>query len=147
MDLVDKIRKDMQEAMKGKEKEKLTARRMLLAEIKNAEIKKREELKEEDILQVIATAVKRRKESIVEFEKGNRPDLVEKEKKEMEVLTAYLPEQLSEEEIRSIIKDAIENIQAIGLKDLGKVMGQVMSKVKGRADGRRVNEIAREMLS
>lgn len=147
MDLVDKIRKDMQEAMKGKEKEKLTARRMLLAEIKNAEIKKREELKEEDILQVIATAVKRRKESIVEFEKGNRPDLVEKEKKEMEVLTAYLPEQLSEEEIRSIIKDAIENIQAIGLKDLGKVMGQVMPKVKGRADGRRVNEIAREMLS
>lgn len=108
---------------------------------------KKQELTEEGILEVISREIKRRKESIEAFEKGNRLDLADKEKKELEILSAYLPEQLSEEKIREIIKTKIVELGASGPQDFGKVMGLVSKETKGKADGAKVAVLVKEELS
>lgn len=132
--------------MKAGEKIKVSTIRMILAGIKNAEIAKRGELDEDELLSVLAREAKRRKEAIEEFKKGNRQDLVDKETQELKVIESYLPEQLSEEDVRKIITEVMQEVGASSPGDLGRVMGRVMPRLKGRADGKLVNQIVREAL-
>ena len=119
---------------------------MILSEIKNAEIAKRGDLDDDELLSVLGREAKRRKEAIEEFKKGNRQDLVDRETEELKIIEDYLPEQLSEDELRGIINDTIDEVGASSPGDLGKVMGRVMPKLKGRADGKLVNSMVRETL-
>lgn len=146
MSIKKNLEEQMKEALKAKDSLKLQTLRFLLAQIKNKEIDLRRELADEEIFKVIQTLVKQRKESIEFSEKAGRADLVEKEKKELEILESYLPQMLSEEEIEAITNDVIKELGATGPKDFGKVMKAVMSKVSGRADGGKVNEIVKKRL-
>ncbi len=146
MGLKERLREDMKEAMKSKDKVKLSTIRMINSLIKNSEIEKRGELTDDEIVQLLMKYAKQRRESIEMYEKGGRQDLVEKEKAELAVVESYLPKQLSEDELKEIVKKAIEETGASSVKDLGKVMKAVMPRVKGRADGSVVNRIVREML-
>jgi len=164
MALKGNIRENLKEAVKNREELKFSVLRLLLAAIFNKEKEKRyklskekpelsgEELEEEsqlndeEVIEVISSEVKKRKESILEFEKGKREDLVEKEKKELDILQKYLPEQLSEEELQKLAKEAIDKTGAKEIKDMGKVMQEVMPKVKGKADGTLVSKIVKELL-
>jgi len=147
MGLKAQLLQDMKEAMKAKDKVRLSTIRMINSLIKNAEIEKRGELTDDEIIQLLMKYAKQRKEAIEMYEKGGRQDLVEKEKAELAVVESYLPKQMSEEEIRELVKEAIEATGASSPKDIGKVMQHVMPKVKGRADGSVVNKIVREMLA
>lgn len=147
MDLKTSIQNDMKSAMKSQESTKLGCLRMLIAEIKKKEIDKRSPLDESEIQKVIGTLIKQRNESVLAFEKGGRADLVEKEKEEIAVLKAYLPEQLSESEILAIVENAVAETQAKTAADMGKVMKAVLAKVAGRADGKLVNDLVRKKLS
>ena len=164
MGLKEKIEKDFQKTLKERKAIETSTLRMLKAAIFNNEKEKRyklskekpelsgEELEEEsqlndeEVIEVISSEVKKRKESILEFEKGKREDLVEKEKKELDILQKYLPEQLSEEELQKLAKEAIDKTGAKEIKDMGKVMQEVMPKVKGKADGTLVSKIVKELL-
>lgn len=146
MGLKEQLNEDMKQAMKSGEKLRLSTIRLLLSEIKNAEIRKRGELSEDETRGVVAKEIRRRKEAIEGFTKGNRQDLVDKETLELILLQAYLPEQISPDELERIIKETIEEVEASSPSDLGKVMGSLMPRVKGRADGKLVNRLALEML-
>ncbi len=149
MSIKDKLTEDMKQAMKDKEagKLRLSVIRMVRASIKNVEIDKKKELAEEEVLDVLAKEVKMRRDSIDEFKKGNRPDLVETIEREIDILMQYLPEQLSEQEVRVLVAEAVKAAQAANAKDMGKVMAVLMPKVKGRADGKLVNSVVREFLN
>ena len=155
MSLKEKIQKDLAESVKGKEELKTSVLRMLTAAILNKAKEKRyksgeekeAELNDEEIIEVIASEVKKRKEAAEEYEKGGRNDLAEKEKKELQILQKYLPEQLSEEEIKKLAKEAIEKIGAKDPKDMGRVMSGLMPQVKGKADGALVSKIVKELLA
>lgn len=136
----------MKEAMKSGDKNRLSTIRLLLSEIRNAQIAKKGELDDQELLQIVAREAKRRKEAIEEFSRAGRQDLVDRESAELEILMTYLPEQLSDDELRSVIEEAIEKVGASSSKDLGKVMGRIMPELKGRADGKLVGEMTREML-
>ena len=146
--LKEKIKTDMKEAMKRGDAAVVSVLRMLLAALQNKEIEKRtDSLAEEEVLQVLTTETRKRKESVLGFEKGNRPELAEKEKKELAVIKAYLPEDASEEEVRKAVKEAIAKTGAQGPKDMGKVMGMAMGVLKGRTDGDAVQRMVKEILS
>lgn len=146
MNLKEKLDQDMKAALKNKESLKLSVIRMAKAAIKNTEIDKRRELNHEEVLEVLSREVKKRKEAIEEFKKGNRQDLVSKEENELKILMDYLPSQLSEEEIRGLLQEALSSFDPQEKIDLGKIMAKVMPQIKGRADGRLVNQVARELL-
>jgi len=116
-------------------------------DLKEKDLEKKSQLIDEEIVQVIFSEIKKRKEAIEGFEKGKRMDLVEKEKKEMEILKKYLPEQFSEAEIKKMVKEVIKEVRAESLKDIGKVMGKLMPKLKGKAEGSVVNKIVKELLA
>lgn len=148
--LKEKISTDLKSAMKSGEVLKRDTLRMLESMIKNAEIekmKKDEGLDDAEVIEVLSRAVKQRKDSVEQYEKGGRQDLADKEKKEMEILMAYLPEQLGEEKIREIVKEVIAQTGAAGKADTGRVMGQAMGKLKGQADGNVVKRIVEELLN
>lgn len=148
MSLKNQLMDDMKSAMRQKEegKVKLAVIRMVRAAIKQTEIDSKTELEDNDIMALIAKEVKMRRESIEEFKKGNRDDLVAKNEEEIEILLTYLPKQLTEAEVENIVKEAIEEIGATSQKDMGKVMALIMPKVKGRADGKMVNTIVKNLL-
>jgi len=146
MNLKERIQEDFKEAFKGKDAVKLGALKMLRAEIHNAEIAKRKELDEGGIIEVVLREIKKRKDAIGLYEKGNRQELADKEKKEIETLMAYLPEQLSEEEVHNLVKKAIEKSGANSVKEMGKVMAVLMPQIKGRADNSLVSNMIKEML-
>ncbi len=146
MGLKETLNEDLKTSLKAGEKLKLSTIRMLLSEIKNAEIAKRGELTDEELLAVAAREARKRNEAIEEFSKGGRQDLVDKETYELSVLEQYLPEQMPEDEVRRIVAETIEEVGASTPADLGKVMGSLMPKVKGKADGKKVNQLVREML-
>ncbi len=146
MGLKERLLHDMKEAMKSKDKVKLSTIRMINSLIKNAEIEKRGELTDDEIIGLLQKYAKQRKEAIEIYEKGGRQDLVEKEKAELQIVESYLPAQMSEEEIRAVVEEAIRETGASSTKDIGRVMKAVMPKVKGRADGSLVNKIVRELL-
>ena len=143
----DKIINDIKEAMKSQDKEKLAVLRMVKGAMQLEEINKKQELNDEDVIAVISKQIKTRKESIVEFEKGNRSDLIEKTQAEMKILEEYMPEQLSEEEVNKIIEEAIEQVNPQAPSDMGKIMGIVTPKLKGRADMSSVSKIVKEKIS
>ena len=147
MGLREKIDKDMIQAQKAGDKLKLGVIRMLRSEIRYKEIDKKEELDEDELVGVLSSATKRRRESIEGFSKGNRKDLVEKEKKELELIQQYLPKQMSAEEVNKIIEEVISETGVCGMADKGKVMGVLMPKIKGRFDGREANLLVTSKLS
>ena len=146
MSLKEQLTADMKDAMKNKEKERLAVIRMVRGAIRQQEIDGQKELGDEDVITVISKEVKMRRDSIEEFKKGAREDLVEKTQAEIDVLLPYLPAQLSEDEVRERVKAAVEQTGAATPKDMGKVMGVLMPKVKGRADGKMVNTIVKSFL-
>jgi len=168
MALKQRIQEDLKNAIRKKEEMELLVLRTILASLHNREIEKKSKLRkggvseekmteeeiskkgqltDEELIEVISYEVKKRKVAILEFEKGKREDLVKKEKREMEILQKYMPEQLSEEDVKKLVKEAIEKTGATEIKDIGKVMGQLMPKVKGKADGSLVSKVVKELLT
>ncbi|MGO3609042.1 MAG: GatB/YqeY domain-containing protein [Enterococcus sp.] len=147
MSLLTTLNEDMKQAMRAKDKETLQVIRMLKASIQNEQIKKGQDLNEEEELTVLSREMKQRRDSLTEFEKADRSDLADKVKKEIVIVENYLPAQLSEEEIRAIVQEAITKTGATSPKEFGKVMGAVMPKVKGKADGNQVNAVVKELLN
>lgn len=149
------IQSDTISAQKAGEDLALGALRMLLAAITTKEKEKKfkeklageAELKDEEIIDVVSSEIKKRKDAIALYEKGNRPELAAKEQKEIEVLKKYLPEQLSEEQIKKLVAEAVAKTGAKEMKDMGKVMAELNPKVKGKADGGEVSKIVKELLS
>ncbi|OJG65349.1 glutamyl-tRNA(Gln) amidotransferase subunit E [Enterococcus malodoratus] len=147
LSLLTTLNEDMKQAMRAKDKETLQVIRMLKASIQNEQIKKGQDLNDEEELTVLSREMKQRRDSLTEFEKADRTDLAEKVKKEIVIVENYLPAQLSEEEIRAIVQEAVTSTGATSPKEFGKVMGAVMPKVKGKADGNQVNAIVKELLN
>ncbi|OFD73035.1 MULTISPECIES: GatB/YqeY domain-containing protein [Bacillus cereus group] len=147
MSLLGRLNDDMKQAMKNKQKEKLTVIRMVKAALQNEGIKLQHTLTEEEELTVLAREVKQYKDSLLEFKKAGREDLVDKLQSEIQILSAYLPEQLTEEELADIIKQVISEVGAISKADMGKVMTAVMPKVKGKTDGSLVNKLVIQLLA
>lgn len=160
MKLKQQLNSDFKEAFKSKDTDRLSVLKMVQAEIRNAEIVKRgkmskageqnidetSQLNDEEIIEVISREAKKRKDSIIAYEKGGRQDLADKEKKETKILSVYLPEQIGEEELKKIIEEIIKETGISDMKDLGKLMSVIMPKVKGRADGGMVQRIAKEII-
>ena len=130
----DRILKDIVTSMKEKDKERLSVLRMVKGAIQLEEINKKETLKDEDVIGVLAKQIKTRKESIVEFEKGNRQDLIDQTNREIAILEEYMPEQLSMEEVEKIIEEAFKSVKPESMKDMGRIMKEVTPKLKGKAD-------------
>ncbi|KAF1291937.1 GatB/YqeY domain-containing protein [Candidatus Enterococcus leclercqii] len=146
MTLLSTLNDDMKTAMRVKDKERLAVIRMLKASLQNEEIKVGHELNADEELTILSREMKQRRDSLTEFEKAGRDDLSEKVKVEIAIVEEYLPAQLTDEEIREIVKQAIAKTGATSAKEFGKVMSAVMPQVKGKADGNQVNAIVKELL-
>ncbi len=146
MGLRETIDTDTKHALKSGAKEKVSTLRMLNAAIKNKQIDKRRPLTDEEVVETVRSLIKQRRDSIEQFAKGGRQDLVEKETAEITVLEVYLPQQLSRDELEAIVRDAIKQTGAQGAKDLGKVMKAVIPAVGGRADGKLISELVKNAL-
>ena len=144
--MVEQLEKDMIAAMKAGEKERLTVIRMVKAALKQEQIDHKKEINDDLLIDVVNKQIKMRKDSIAEFEKANRSDLVDKTQSEIDILATYLPEQLSSEEVEKIINDIFEEVKPEGMKDMGKVMGLAQGKLKGKADMKEVSTIIRNKL-
>jgi len=148
MSLLDRLNDDMKQAMKNKEKEKLSVIRMLKASLQNEAIKHgKQELSEDEELTVLSREVKQRKDSLHEFQNAGREDLVEKIQTELTYVEIYMPKQLSEEEVSAIVQQTVAEVGATSKADMGKVMGAIMPKLKGKADGALVNKLVLQHLS
>lgn len=145
--LLDRITHDLNAALKAKDQTGVSALRFLIANLHNAKISKGDKLSDDEIISEIAKDARRHRESIEAFEKAGREELVAKEKAELEVISRYLPEQLSENELRKVVDDVISQVGATSLSDIGRVMAQVMTEVQGQADGSVVSEIVKEKLA
>jgi uncharacterized protein len=146
MSLLEKVNEDLKTSMKARDEIRNNTLRQIKTAVMNTEIKKGKALSDEEIIEVIFSLVKAHNDSIDGFKKGGRMELVEKEEKELVILKTYLPEQLSDEDLKKIIAEAISSTGAASAKDMGKIMGYVMPKVKGRADGSKINQIAKQLL-
>ena len=147
MPLVDKIQKDMYKAMKEKEKERINALRNIIGKLKYKYIDKGDKLTEQEEIKVIQSLAKQRRESIEMYKQGGRNDLVETETKELSIIEEYLPQAMSEEEVRRLVRETVKETGAESMSDLGKVMPLVMKKGAGKVDGKIAQEILRELLS
>jgi len=147
INLLDKITKDMIDSMKNKDTLRLATLRMLKGAVDLERINKRKELIDEEIIGVIEKQIKTRKESILEFEKGNRTDLVDKTNEEIKILSSYMPEALSEEEVNKIIEEAMLKLNASKISDMGNVMKEVSPLLRGKADMAMVSSIIKSKLS
>ncbi|MEJ6951135.1 GatB/YqeY domain-containing protein [Natronospora cellulosivora (SeqCode)] len=147
MSLKESLLEDMKMAMKNKDKQKLSVIRMARAAIKNVEIAKRKDLSDNEVINVLAKEVKQRRDSILEYKKGNKEDAITRLNEEIKILTEYLPEQLDKNEIEGLVNEVISDLGASSMADIGKVMSSIMPKVKGRADGNIVNLLVRKKLS
>ena len=145
--VLDEIKNQLKEAMKNRDKKTVLATRNILEKIKKEQVDSKEEINENTIMKIIAKHAKQLRESIVQFEKGNRLDLVEKEKEELLIAEKFLPEQLNEEDIKIIVLESIQELNANQMSDMGKVMKNVLDKTKGMADGKIVSNLVRENLS
>ena len=145
--MLNTIKKQLKDAMVSKDKKRISALRNILAMLKLKEIEKKEELTKDECLKVFQKISKQLKDSINQYKIGNRADLVKKEAQELEILTEFLPEAISEEDLKQIIIDIIRDTGASSMKDMGKVMGMVISKSGGRADGSLISKIVKENLS
>jgi uncharacterized protein len=146
MELRSRIEADTKEALKSGAKDKVSTLRMLNAALKNKQIDKRRPLTEEEVIETARTLIKQRRDSVEQFAKGGRQDLVDKETTEITVLEVYLPKQLTREELEIMVRDAIAQSGAQGAKDMGKVMKALVPIVGGRADGKLVSELVKNAL-
>lgn len=146
MPLKEKLMEDLKESMKSKNKVRKDTITMVRAAIKQKEVDERIQLTDAEIVDIIAKQVKNKKDSISDFQKGNRQDLVDLTNQEIKILLEYLPPQLSDEDLDAIVKEAIEATGAQSKKDMGKLMAFIMPKVKGKADGKHVNEIVAKYI-
>jgi len=147
MSLEERLVEEMKQAMKSNDKVRLSTIRMIRSGVKNKEIELRKKLEDEEIERVIQVMVRKGEESVEQFQTGGRTDLVEKEKREIEILKSFLPQPLGQEEILKIIDQSIQETQASSPKDIGKVMKSVMPKIGGKADGKLINQLVKERLS
>jgi uncharacterized protein YqeY len=147
MSLKGQITEDMKSAMKAGEKDRLKVVRLIRAAIKQIEIDTREELDDAAVLAVLAKMVKQRRDSVEQFEKGDREDLAAIERAEIVVINDYLPEQLSPEELAAMVDEVIQTTGAAGIRDMGKVMGQIKARASGRADMGAVSATVKERLN
>ena len=150
MSLGEKINQDLKQATLDKQDKVLSVLRLLKAAISNKEISLRKgkdiSLTNDQVIEVTASEIKKRKEAIIDYQKGNRDDLVKKEKQEIKILEKYLPKQLSDKEIEKIVKEIVKTYDDASQRDFGKIMGQVMPKVKGKAEGNKVSEVVKRIL-
>ena len=145
--LVEKILQDYQAALKQRDTIRASILNFLRSEMNYYAIeKKKDKLDDQDVIAVIKKQVKSHQDSIEQFEKGNRADLVEKEKKELEILKSYLPEELSEADLKKVIEEVIAAIPNATIKEMGKIIKEVMAKTAGRADGKLISDLVREKL-
>lgn len=147
MSLVEQINQDMKDAMKAQDKEKLSVIRMAKGAMQLAKVSLKHELSDEEVIDVISKQIKMRKDSIEEFSKAGRNDLVEQYQKEIEILTAYLPKQLSKEEVMKVIEEAFAKVNPTSSKEMGLIMKEVTPKLKGRTDMGEVSKIIKDKLS
>ncbi|MEE9552235.1 MAG: GatB/YqeY domain-containing protein [Gammaproteobacteria bacterium] len=145
--LKQRINDDVKSAMRGKDKARLVVLRMILAAVKQKEVDERIELDDEQILAVLDKMAKQHRDSIEQFQQGGRDDLVKKENFELEIVQTYLPNQLSDDEINQLIKDAMAETGASSMQDMGKVMGTLKPKLQGRADMGKVSGLIKQLLS
>ncbi|MHB8173262.1 MAG: GatB/YqeY domain-containing protein [Nitrospirota bacterium] len=146
MTLKERLNADMKEALKAHDAARLSTIRMIISSYRNKEIDSRKDLDDEGILGVLSTAAKQRRESIEQYGKAGRQDLVDKESAELDVIQSYMPQQMGKEEIEALVNEAMAESGAKGPADMGKVMKVLMPKVKGRADGKLVNELVKKAL-
>lgn len=146
MSLAERLNEDMKQAMRDGNKFRLSTIRMVRAAIKNQEIELRRPLEDNDTLNILSRELKQRRDSLEDFERGGREDLVSNVKAEIEIITEYLPQQLNEEEVKAIVLQTMQETGASSKADLGKLMGALMPKVKGVADGKLVNAIVQQFL-
>ncbi|MDQ0876923.1 uncharacterized protein YqeY [Paenibacillus sp. V4I3] len=146
MSLSDRLNEDMKQAMKSQDKFKLSVIRMVRSTIKNSEIDLKRALDDNEVLDVLTREIKQRKDSLHEFTKAGRDDLAESLKAELVILAEYMPQQLSEEEVKAIVQQTIQQIGASSKADMGKVMTALMPQVKGRADGKLINQLVQQLL-
>ena len=147
MDLKTRLGEDLKQALRSGDKLRLSVIRLLTALIKNREVEKRGPLTDAEVLQAIVASCKQRQEAIEQYKQGGRQDLVDKESAELEILQSYLPKPLTSEELQAMVLEAIQEVQATSLREMGRVMGVLMPRVTGRADGKVVNTLVREALS
>ena len=145
--LEETLRSDLLDATRSRDVVRRDTLRMVISSIGNARIQSGQELSDDEVVKVLQKEAKQRRESIDEFQKGNRDDLVQKEKAELAIIELFLHQQLSEEEIKSFAEQAITNVNAGSLSDLGQVMRELMPMLEGRADGKVANQIVRELLN
>ncbi|WP_276355990.1 GatB/YqeY domain-containing protein [Cohnella caldifontis] len=147
MNLADRLNEDMKQAMKTGDKFRLSTIRLVRASIKNQEIELRRPLQDDELVQVVSRELKQRRDSLQDFQQAGRDDLVAQVSAEIEIISQYLPKQLTEEEIKEIVLQTIQETGASSKADMGKLMGALMPKVKGRADGKLVNQLVQQYLS
>ena len=146
MSLSERLNEDMKQAMKSQDKFRLSVIRMIRSAIKNIEIEQKRALNDDEVIDILSREIKQRKDSLQEFDKAGRVDLAENVKVEIAIIGEYLPKQLSEEEIKVIVQETIQEVGASSKSEIGKVMGALMPKVKGRADGKLVNQWVQKLL-
>jgi uncharacterized protein YqeY len=147
LSLKEKINSDLKEAMKAKDTKKRDALRLLTSAFKQIEVDERKELSDEDVIKIIQKQVKQRNDSIQQYKKANRDDLVQKEQEEISYYEIYLPKPLSDEELTKALEEIIKEVGATSMKDMGKVMGIATKKLSSKADGKRINETVKKILS
>ena len=145
--LKEKIQQDVKDALKSGNSKKRMVLGMVLSAIKIKEIEKHSELTDDEVMAVISSEIKKRKDSVVQYEKGGRPELAEGEKQEIDMLMVYMPEQMSEEDVRKEVKKTIAETGVKDVKEIGKIIGAVMAKIKGKAEGQLVSRLVKEELS
>ncbi|WP_300366355.1 GatB/YqeY domain-containing protein [Hydrogenimonas sp.] len=145
--LKERLQADLKTAMKEKDTFKRDVIRFVMSAIKQIEVDERKELSDADIEAILVKQIKQRNDAIEQFREGGRQDLVEKNEKELEILRSYLPEPMSDDEVREILKEIIAETGAAGMKDMGRVMGAAKAKIGSRAEGKVINQIAKELLN
>lgn len=146
MTLLDRLSEDLKGSLKSRNSLKSSVIRLLKSSIKYREIEKKAPLSDDEIIEVIMSGIKQRRESVEQFSKGGRTDLVQKESNEIEIMQAYLPQPLTEEELVDEVKSVIKEVGAASTKDMGKVMKALMPRIKGRAEGTKVSSIVKELM-
>ena len=146
MQLKQRLYEDLKKAMKTKDEIRTRTLRLIISSIKTLEVEKMAEATDDDVFRVLSKECRKRVEAIEAYKKGGREDLANEEQRELEIIKSYMPKQLSEEELKEIVKNAVEETGSSSIKDLGRVMKVLMPRVKGRADGKTVNNIVRQIL-
>ena len=147
MTLKERLMEDMKVSMRNKETLKKSVITMIRASVKQKKVDDRVDVNDDDVIELIAKQLKQRKDALVEFEKAERDDLIAQTKAEIEILASYLPQQLTDEELEAVVRDAVAEVNAQSVKDMGKIMGKVMAVAKGRVDGKRINEMVKKVLN